>query len=567
MAVFLPFFLIILSGLRLDRKHFSMKKLYILFFLTSFSTFAQNQYLVLFKDKANSTYSTSRPKEFLSDRSIKRRTNQSIAITERDLPVNQTYLNEISKLGAKVIYKTKWLNGALIQTDAATLNKVLALSFVRGLEGKGDIRNTRQNTDNQIYKTKDKFENDGITDNGLSQTQLAMLGADKMHQKGFHGEGMLIGVLDSGFLNANQLTFFKDLFNDKRVIGTWDFVNNETNVYNDHNHGTNVLSCMAAFEDSRIVGTAYKASYLLLTTEDVGSETKREEANWLFGAEMADSVGVDVINTSLGYNEFDNPAQNYKYADMNGDRALATRAADWAAQVGILVVASAGNEGTASWKYIGTPADADSIIAVGAVGSTRNIASFSSYGPSADGRIKPDLSAQGSGTVVGNTNNTVGTSNGTSFSSPLMAGFVASFWQAFPKLTNMQVREYLIRSASNFDNPNDRVGYGIPNFEKAYEIAELEQLLTELKKTGKEAVVFPNPFTDTQGLKVWVIKDGAGTNFDYSLTDLSGKLVWNFSSKESKIALPIFKLDLPSATYILKISAENLNYSTKIVKE
>jgi serine protease AprX len=546
-----------------------MKKI-LLFILTitlHFQTFSQNQYLILFKDKANSPYSISRPKEFLSDRSIKRRTNQSIAVTERDLPVNQTYLNEINKLGTKVIYKTKWLNGALIQTDAATLNKVLSLSFVRGLEGKGDIRNTRQNSDNQTFTTKDKFGNEGITDNGLSQTQLAMLGADKMHQKGFHGEGMLIGVLDAGFLNANQLTFFKDLFNDKRVVGTWDFVNNEPNVYNDHNHGTNVLSCMAAFEDSRIVGTAYKASYLLLTTEDVGSETKREEANWLFGAEMADSVGVDVINTSLGYNEFDNAAQNYKYSDMNGDRALATRAADWAAQTGILVVASAGNEGTSAWKYVGTPADADSIITVGAVASTRNIVSFSSYGPSADGRIKPELSAQGAGTIVGNTNGSVSTSNGTSFSSPLMAGFATSFWQAFPKLTNMQVREYLIRSASQYDSPDARVGYGIPNFDKAYEIAELEILIAELKKSGQEVAVFPNPFTDPQGVKVWVLKDDAGQNFEFSLVDITGKSVWSYSSKEKKITLPIFKDDLAQTVYVLKVTSENLNFSTKIVKE
>ena len=546
-----------------------MKKilLVILTIALHFQALSQNQYFVLFKDKANSTYSVSRPKEFLSDRSIKRRTNQNIAVTERDLPPNLSYLAEIAKTGAKVLYKSRWINGALIQTDALTLDKILKLTFVRGLEGKGDIRNTRQSTDNQVFITKDKFGNEGISDNGLSQTQLAMLGADKMHQKGFHGEGMLIGVLDSGFLNANQLSFFKDLFSEKRVIGTWDFVNNEVNVYNDHNHGTNVLSCMAAFEDSRIVGTAYKANYLLLTTEDVSSETKREEANWLFGAEMADSVGVDVINTSLGYNLFDNAAQNYKYSDMNGDRALATRAADWAAQTGILVVASAGNEGTSAWKYVGTPADADSIIAVGAVSSNRVIASFSSYGPSADGRIKPELSAQGAGTVIGNTNSSVGTSNGTSFSSPLMAGFVASFWQAFPKLTNMQVREYLIRSASQYENPNDRVGYGIPNFDKAYEIAELESLIAELKKTGKEVAVFPNPFSDPQGVKVWVLKDDAGQNFEFSLVDIAGKPVWSFSTKEKKITLPIFKDDLAQAVYILKVTSENLNFSTKIVKE
>jgi hypothetical protein len=536
-----------------------------LLIFTSYTTFAQNQYFVLFKDKANSPYSVSRPKEFLSDRSIKRRTNQKITITERDLPPNPSYLTEIVKTGAKVLYKSRWINGALIQTDAATLTKILNLSFVRGLEGKGDIRNARLNEGDQTTNTKNKFGNEGILDNGLSQTQLAMLGADKMHTKGYHGEGMLIGVLDSGFLNANKLSFFNDLLNDKRVIGTWDFVNNEPNVYNDHNHGTNVLSCMAAFENSRIVGTAYKASYLLLTTEDVASETKREEANWLFGAEMADSVGVDVINTSLGYTEFDNPIQNYKYTDMNGDRALATRAADWAAQVGILVVASAGNDGSGSWKYIGTPADADSIIAVGAVSSSQNIASFSSYGPSADGRVKPELSAQGSNTTIGNTNGTVGLSSGTSFSSPLMAGFAASFWQAFPNLTNMQVREYLIRSASQYTNPDNRVGYGIPNFDKAYELAELESLINELKKSGQEVIVFPNPINDGSSTKVWVLKNDAGTNFEYSITDLTGKILWNLSTKESKITLPAIN-DLPLSNVILKVTAENLKYSTKIVR-
>ncbi|AFK04845.1 peptidase S8 and S53 subtilisin kexin sedolisin [Emticicia oligotrophica DSM 17448] len=526
---------------------------------------AQNQYLVLFKDKSNSPYSITRPKEFLSERSIKRREKQKIAITERDLPPNPNYLSEIAKTGAKVLYKSRWINGALIQTDENTLAKILNLSFVKGLEGKGDIRNARQSNENQGTQTRNKFENEEITDNGLSQNQLAMLGADKMHSKGYKGEGMLIGVLDSGFLNANKLSFFNDLFSDKRVIGTWDFVNNETNVYNDHSHGTNVLSCMAAYEIGRIVGTAYKASYLLLTTEDVSSETKREEANWLFGAEMADSVGVDVINTSLGYSTFDNPAQNYKYSDMNGDRALATRAADWAAQAGILVVASAGNEGSSAWKYIGTPADADSIIAVGAVGSTLNVASFSSYGPSFDGRIKPELSAQGAGTIIGGTNGSIGTSNGTSFSSPLIAGFAASLWQAFPSLSNMQIRDYLIRSATQYINPDNRIGYGIPNFDKAYELAELESLINELKKSGQEVMVFPNPINDGSSTKVWVLKNDAGTNFEYSITDFSGKTLWSITTKESKITLPMLN-ELPLANVILKVTAENLQYSTKIVR-
>lgn len=545
-----------------------MKKnlLAFLFILLQLSAFAQNQYLVVFKDKANSTYSVSNPKQFLSDRSIQRRAKQNIAVAERDLPPNASYLSEISKTGAKILYKSRWLNAALIQTDAVTLEKILKLPFVKGLEGAGDIRFARAKGASEVKVTRNKFGSEESTDNGYSQTQLAMLGADKMHQKGFRGEGMLIGVLDSGFQNADQLSFFKDLFAEKRVVGTFDFVDRELNVYNDHSHGTNVLSCMAAYESGKIVGTAYKASYLLLRTEDVFSETKREEANWLFGAEMADSVGVDVINTSLGYSTFDNPAQNYKYADMNGDRALATRAADWAAQAGILVVASAGNEGDDAWKYIGTPADADSIIAVGAVSSTRNIAAFSSYGPSGDGRIKPDLSAQGQGTLVGTSSNTFSYSNGTSFSSPLMAGFAVGFWQAFPELTNMQVRAYLIRSASQYENPDTRVGYGIPDFDKAYEIAELEKLIDNLKKQGKDVVVFPNPGNSlTDPMRVWVLKDDAGKNFEYKLVDMAGKVIWSLATTDKNITIPT-KADYWQSNYILKVTSENLNFTAKVAR-
>lgn len=547
-----------------------MKKnlLVFLLFLLQLSAFAQNQYLIVFKDKANSTYSVSNPKQFLSDRSIQRRAKQKIAVIERDLPPNITYLAEVRKTGAKILYKSRWLNAVLIDATPAILNQVLKLSFVKGLEGAGDIKNARSGEVGETLSPRNKFDSEAVSDNGFSQTQLAMLGADKMHNRGFRGEGMLIGVLDSGFQNADQLSFFKDLFADKRVIGTFDFVDRELNVYNDHSHGTNVLSCMAAYENGKIVGTAYKASYLLLRTEDVFSETRREEANWLFGAEMADSVGVDVINTSLGYSTFDNPAQDYKYSDMNGDRALATRAADWAAQAGILVVASAGNEGTDAWKYVGTPADADSIIAVGAVTSTRTVASFSSYGPSADGRVKPELAAQGQTTLVGTPSNTVGYSNGTSFSSPLMAGFAASFWQAFPELTNMQVRQYLIRSASQYENPDNRLGYGIPDFEKAYEIAELEQLIASLKKQGKDVVVFPNPINNqTDVMKVWVLKDDAGQNFEYKLVDMTGKTIWSLTTTDKTISLPT-KIDYwqKQTGYILKVTSENLNFTAKVAR-
>ncbi len=531
--------------------------------LLSFDNFAQNDYFILFKDKVNSPYSISKPQEFLSERSIARRKKQNIKINERDLPPNPSYLNQLSQSGAKILYKSRWNNGVLVNCSPTILEKILKLPFVRGIEGNLYLKNFRNSSVTATNKRTDKFKTIETEGNGLSQTQLAMLGADQMHQRGFRGEGMLIGVLDSGFQNAPNLSFFRNLFNEKRVIYTFDFVNNESNVYNDHYHGTNVLSCMAAYEQDKIVGTAYQAKYVLLTTEDVSSETKREEANWLFGAELADSLGVDVINSSLGYTEFDIDAQNYTYRDLNGDRALATRAADWAAQAGILVVASAGNEGNSSWKYIGSPADADSIIAVGAVNGLGNPAFFSSFGPTSDGRIKPELAAQGQSIIVGNPNNTIGTSNGTSFSSPLMAGFVASFWQAFPQLTNMQIRDILIRSASLYDTPSNRLGYGIPNFDKAYQIAEIIVLLDELKKSGKDVAVFPNPVDDNT-LKVWVLKEDAGNNYEFAILAPDGKKIWQNEGKVNKISADISQI--PSGKYIIYVKSENLQFSQWFIK-
>jgi len=435
--------------------------------LTVGATYAQNKYLVFFKDKSNSPYSISNPSKYLSNRAIARRKRQKIVITERELPPNPSYLQAIKNLGAKVWYKTRWLNGALIETDAATLNQILALPFVKGIQGNGDIRNARLANDNLSNNKKDKFGTTVVEDYGFSLNQVKMLCADSMHLAGYRGEGMWIGVLDSGFLKASQHSSLKDLFTENRVVGTFDFVQNDPNVYDDHNHGTNVLSCMAGNTSDTLIGTAYKASYLLLRTEDDASETKIEEANWLFGAEYADSVGVDVINSSLGYSQFDNPAQNYTYANMNGDFALSTQAADFAAAAGILVVISAGNAGNSAWQYITAPSDGDSVLCVAAVNPVGIRMSFSSIGPSADNRIKPDLAAQGSSVVVANANGGFSLSSGTSFASPLLAGMAAGFWQANPSLTNVQVMNLLRQSASQANNPDFLLGFGIPNFKRA----------------------------------------------------------------------------------------------------
>ena len=529
--------------------------------LIAFISNAQNKYLLLFKDKTNSPYSIKAPEKFLSTRAIQRRATQNIAITERDLPPNPAYIQQVRSYGAKIFYTSRWLNAALIETSYDTLQKILKLSFVKGIEGNGDIRNARV-SDEEIAKIqKEKFEILSEQSLGFSQNQLAMIGADKMQEQGYKGEGILIGVLDSGFQNADRLSFFQHLFTDKRIIDTYDFVNQEKDVYNDHNHGTNVLSCMAAYQENTICGTAPKASYVLLKTEDVTIESRIEEANWLFGAEYADSVGVDVINSSLGYSDgFTNPNQNHKLSELDGNTTLITRAADWAAATGIVVVNSAGNEGNNEWQYISAPADADSIISVGAVNSQKEYAYFSSLGYSPKGKIKPELAAQGQSTAVGLSSNSIGYSNGTSFSSPLIAGLVAGFKQAFPNLTNMQIRDYLIRSASQYTKPDNKLGYGIPNFVTASEIAKFDETI---KKSGKELFLYPNPF-DENGIRLIILKDNIGNEFEVSLIDNRGSILWQKTTTEKNFVIPANSLR--EGIYYVRVRNEQYQGMSAIVR-
>lgn len=523
---------------------------------------AQNRkYLVLLKDKNNSTYSVSKPAEFLSARAIERRKKQNISLTERDLPVNQTYLKSISATGATVRYTSKWMNAVLIEADTAKLRKVLNLSFVKGIEGNTALDSPFSTGGRIGQKTSTKGKIDVLPDYGNSLSQVAMISANEMHRRGFHGEGMLIAVLDEGFLNATTLPCFKSLFDEKRVVDTYDFVGKDKNVYDTGSHGTAVLSTMAAYVEKELIGTAYKASFALFRTEDSSSESLVEEANWLFATEYADSLGVDVLNSSLGYNEFDEAQTNHVYADMNGKKTIAARAASWAAKAGIVCVISAGNEGNKSWKYITTPADADSIITVGAVDRNQAYASFSSLGPSADGRIKPDLSDMGQSAVVAIPSGGTSTANGTSFSSPILCGMVAGFWQSNPTLTAMQVIDFLRKSGSQFTKPDAFLGYGIPSFERAEVLAK--NILAAEKEIQTGFKIFPNPFSSLQNPSL-ENEQYDGRTFYASLIDIYGKILWNGEIKNEVESLP-FQSFSPGI-YFLKIYNEKQNSTLKIIK-
>ena len=527
------------------------------------STQAQ-KYLVLLKDKTGTPFSTDKPEAFLSKRAVERRLKQRIAITQRDLPVNPAYVSQIRQTGAKIWFSSRWINGVLVEASAAQLAAIKALACYKGIEFNRSLANARLSAEKQ---TSDKFGTEAL-DYGASQNQILMLGVDKMHDQGFHGEGMLVGILDAGFQSSDKNTALNQVFTDKRVLSTFDFVKNEKSVYEDDSHGNNVFSIMASNRSGQLIGPAYGASYVLLRTEDAFTENRVEEANWLFGAEYADSAGVDIINSSLGYNEFDNPADNYTYADMNGRNTLAARAADWAAATGMVVVVSAGNEGNKPWKYIATPGDADSVLTVGAVASNRTLGTFSSIGPSSDGRVKPDVCAQGVSTVLSNPASTTVAGNGTSYSSPLIAGFVAGFWQAFPYLTALQVIDCIRKAGHLYTTPNAQFGYGIPTFEKAAEVARRDYPVTSVPVATlpTPVKVYPNPFSQTP--VVLVPQRMVGQTVEVYLIDATGQVRWQNRPHLSSNQFPLlFSESLPSGLYFLKI-ADGLRVEVvKVIKQ
>ncbi|GAB3899314.1 S8 family serine peptidase [Larkinella knui] len=521
---------------------------------------AQNRkYLILLKDKANTPYSVSRPEQFLSQRAIQRRGKQGISVLEKDLPVNPTYVAAIRQTGAKIWFTSRWANAVLVETSESNLATIRALPFVQGVESNRSIGNARigyaQLTANPQKNKREQIDDPTLY--GNSSDQLIQIGVDKMHAQGFHGEGMLVAILDAGFRNANQVPFLAPLFQENRVVGTYDFVQKETSVYEDDSHGLGVLSIMAGYQERQLIGPAYKASYLLLRTEDAASETPVEEANWLLGAEYADSTGVDVINSSLGYTTFDDPSQNHTYQDLNGQTTLISRAARWAAEAGMLVVVSAGNEGNDPWHYIGAPADVPTVLSIGAVDRNGIRSPFSSFGPTADGRIKPDLVALGSGTTLGSPGGTVSAGNGTSYSSPLVAALAAGFWQANPRLTAQQVIECLRQSGSQFTRPDAELGYGIPNFERASAIAaEAYSLL-----------IYPNPFTNADRLTVQWNEIPLNQTIDMMVTNSAGQVVWRQNYTSDRVAnFSLQTLSLSPGLYFLTLSSESAKRTVKLMK-
>ncbi len=477
-----------------------MKKIILLLLLTLVQySYAQTEDAwVYFNDKPDASTYLADPLTMLSQRAIDRRIRQGIALDETDVPLYPSYVEQISNATGIVIKaKSKWLNSVHVQGTADAINALSNLDFVASIEFANTALNNRAVSATPL-ENQHARKLEVVTDfnYGQAANQIEMLGGDFLHQNNFTGQGMQIAIIDAGFTNANTMGAFDRIRNNNQILGTYNFVNRIEDVYGYHYHGTMVLSTLAGYVEDEFVGTAPDASYYLFMSEDVTQEHPIEESLWVEAAEKADSLGVDVINTSLGYTTFDRAEYNHTYEQLDGKTTYITRGAAMAFTKGILVVNAAGNSGSSSWHYIGAPADAHEILSIGAVNADETMASFSSYGPTSDGVVKPDVCAQGGSAAVINTSNTIINANGTSFASPILCGVATCFWQAFPDKTNTEIAQAIRESAHLYSAPEDQYGYGIPDFEAAYTVLSLED------NQSNTIQIFPNPIKKGQIMSI-----------------------------------------------------------------
>ncbi len=506
-----------------------MKKLLLLGFvclMLGYESGAQfTRYIVKLKDKGNSAFTLANPGAYLSQRAIDRRTKYSIALDSTDLPVTPSYVTQIRNVAnVTVLNVSKWLNAVSIQiSDPAAVTTISALPFVQSVGGLA----ARPGAGDRLI-TPDKFALEGETTplplntgkleditsdyfnyGTSSYNEIHLHNGEFLHNIGLRGQGMQIAVLDGGFFNYTSLKAFDSINANGQVLSTWDFVARNASVTEDHQHGMQCLSTIAANIPGQFIGKAPKASFHLFRTEDVATEYPIEEHNWVCGAERADSAGVDIISSSLGYYDFDNAVFNYTYANMDGNTTMAAKGADLAAKKGLLVFNSAGNEGGNAWNFLVTPSDGDSVIAVGAVSVTGAVGSFSSYGPSGDGQVKPEVASVGVAAMVQTTSNTVGTSNGTSFACPNMAGLGTCLWQAFPEYNNMKIVQALKAAGSKYSTPDNRIGYGIPNMKLAFTNL-LTEFATSTASTNTCTATLNWTSKDVSAMKYEIERQGPG---------------------------------------------------------
>jgi len=562
-----------------------MKKinLVIILLMTIGFAFGQEEihpnYIVKFTDKIGTPFSIDNPEEFLSLRAIERRNKQNIAVNVSDLPINPDYVQAVIDAGALVRNRLKWFNSVSVKVpNSSVLNQITALSFVSEVklvssDGVGKSPGGMQENDlvsSEEVTLVSKSVND--LNYGESYNQINMINGTQLHADGYLGQNMLIAVFDGGFGFANEMTAFDSLWMNDKIIGTRDFVAPGGDVFDFDEtasvHGSWVLSTMGAYIDNHLIGTAPKANYYLIRCEDTrdpASEYLMEEYYWLDAAEYADSIGADIISASLSYfDAFYDPQFNHSYEEMDGNTTPITKAADMAASKGIFLVNSNGNQGSSSWYYMGAPADGDSVLSIGAVDASGNYASFSSHGPTYDGRIKPDVTAQGENPVLADIEGGITTDfSGTSFSTPIIAGMVACLWQANPTANNYQMLLAIRQSASVYTNPNADIGYGIPDFKLADQIVkEMVGIKTPLANEIN-VKISPNPFANQIQLE---FNEPITTSITATVYDMHGQLIYREIIHEQTSMINELG-NIAPGVYYLRLSKKNGQISTfKLIK-
>ncbi|SMD31851.1 Por secretion system C-terminal sorting domain-containing protein [Reichenbachiella faecimaris] len=521
-----------------------------------------NRYVVYLKDKTNSPYSVDNPSAYLSQKAIDRRTNQNISITTEDFPVNESYVQSIRDLGVETYFTSRWMNAILVEATPDQIDLIEAEEYILHVDYAAPGQKLNEIPDQENTTREEHLPSN--LDMLNSDKQVTMLFAHTMHEEGITGNGVWVAVFDDGFLDANLSATFAHTFENDKLKDVMDFTTGGKNVFQYDDHGTGSWSCLGAKLEPSFIGTGYNADISLYVTEDVFTEYRIEEYNWLFAAERADSAGVDIITSSLGYDDFDDPSMDYSVEDLDGNTSIISQAANFAIDRGLLVVTSAGNSGNSTdWPYISMPADAENVIAVGALDHSYNLVGFSSVGPTADGRIKPEVVALGSQVTVLSEGHLLALKNGTSFAAPLIAGFAAGLWEKFPSLTNLELRDLILSSSNNFASPNNQIGYGLPD----YNVAVGNEPLAVAQVVDDAIKVYPNPITGDH-INLLIEKHSIPMPLKMSLYSQSGKLINEMTIKRAKkgmIAELGFK-ENGQGIYFLHIECDNYSKNVKILR-
>lgn len=526
---------------------------------------APYKYWIQFTDKNNAPYSIDKPEEFLSERAIQRRVKYGVALDEKDIPVNPSYIEAVKNAGATILNPSKWLNGVTVEVrEESVISAIAELPFVKSSRVLKDdpLKQSLKEKSFSCEMNVETIINSDVCRNhyGSAHTQIELLNGVALHEMGYQGEGMWIGICDSGYQGADMHDVFQNMRDEERLLGTKDFVYKNGVVYSDDHHGTACLSLMAGYMPGVYVGTAPKASYFLCRTENVNSENVIEEYNWVSAAEYMDSLGIDVISTSLGYITFDDAQMVHGYEDFDGETCIITIGAEIASSRGVLVVAAAGNEGNKSFPYVGAPGDGKNVLTVGGVKSDGTRAGFSSIGPTYDGRIKPDVMSFAYAVSVASPSNNFYESNGTSLATPSLAGMAACFWQARKDAPESTIREIIKQSSNNYLTPNSEYGYGIPDFRRALDLLNLEEC--DIFDEKSLFSVFPNPSNGVVELKL-----NYDENASVQVFDMMGKMIYNFDNHSDNMEeVNACLSNLGEGVYFVKVIVNESNYTSKLIK-